>query len=57
MIGLVHPVHSWRSGPSRAAESEKAGVVERPEAFDHAGLLIDGPPGPAGLPFIKSSDD
>jgi hypothetical protein len=31
---------------------KKAGVVEHPEVFDHAGLLINGPPGKAGVPFI-----
>ena len=40
--------------PSR---SKKADVAEHPEAFLHVGLLIDGPPGAAGLPFFKSSDD
>jgi hypothetical protein len=30
---------------------KKAGVVEHPEVFDHAGILVNGPPGPAGLPF------
>jgi hypothetical protein len=31
---------------------EKADVVEHPdEVFDHVGLLINGPPGTAGLPF------
>jgi hypothetical protein len=25
--------------------------VEYPEAFDHIGLLVNGPPGTAGLPF------
>jgi len=27
-------------------------VVERPEAFDHVGLLVNKPPGRAGLLFI-----
>jgi hypothetical protein len=31
---------------------EKADVVECPEAFDHVGLLVNEPPGLAGLPFI-----
>ena len=31
---------------------KKAGVVEHPEVFDHAGLLVNGPPGNAGVPFI-----
>jgi hypothetical protein len=31
---------------------KKADVVEYPEAFDHVGLLVNEPPGTAGLPFI-----
>jgi hypothetical protein len=31
---------------------KKADVVEHPEAFEHVGLLVNGPPGTAGLPFI-----
>jgi len=31
-------------------------VAEHPEAFDHAGLLVDWPPGTAGLPFMTSTD-
>ena len=31
---------------------KKAGVVEHPEVFDHAGLLVNGPAGKAGLPFV-----
>ena len=27
------------------------------KAFHHVGLLVNEPPGPAGLPFIESSDD
>jgi len=27
-------------------------VAEHPGAFDHVGLLGNGPPGHAGLPFI-----
>jgi hypothetical protein len=38
--------------PSHAAETKKADVVENPEVFDHVGLLVNEPPGPAGLPFI-----
>ena len=30
----------------------KADVVEHPRVFDHVGLLVNEPPGPAGLPFI-----
>ncbi len=25
--------------------------------FDHVGLLVNGPPNSAGVPFIQSSDD
>jgi hypothetical protein len=32
-------------------ETKKAGVVEHPEVFDHVGILVNGPPGMAGLPF------
>jgi hypothetical protein len=35
---------------------KKADVVERPETFDHVGSLVNKPPGWAGLPFTKLSD-
>jgi hypothetical protein len=38
-----------RSAPPLA---KKADVVEYPEVFDHVGLLVNGSPGLAGLPFI-----
>ncbi len=31
---------------------KKTGVVEHPQAFDHAGLLVNEPPGAAGLPSV-----
>ena len=31
---------------------KKTGVVERVHAFNHAGLLVNEPPGYPGLPFI-----
>jgi hypothetical protein len=34
------------------AGTKKADVVECCKTFDHAGLLVNGPPGTAGLPFI-----
>jgi hypothetical protein len=37
-------------------KTKKADVAEHPEVFHHVGLLIDEPPGKAGLPFIQSSD-
>jgi hypothetical protein len=33
-------------------EAKKNGVAKRPQAFVHAGLLVNQPPGTAGLPFI-----
>ena len=41
----------------RDAENKKADVVEAPKAFDHVGLLVNKPPGSAGLLFIQSSDN
>jgi hypothetical protein len=38
--------------PTETPETKKADVVEYLEAFDHVGLLVNEPPGPAGLPFI-----
>ena len=35
---------------------KKADVAEHPEGFDHVGILVNQPPGTAGLPFIESSD-
>jgi hypothetical protein len=32
--------------------AKKTGAVERLHAFNHAGLLVNGPPGSTGLPFI-----
>jgi len=31
---------------------KKTDVVEHPEVFDHVGLLVNEPPGTAGLPFV-----
>ena len=33
-------------------KQKKAGVLEHPEGFQHAGLLVTEPPGHAGLPFV-----
>jgi hypothetical protein len=41
-----------RSPLPNATETKKADVAEHPEVFDHVGLLVDEPPGTAGLPFI-----
>ena len=32
--------------------NKKADVVKHPEVFDHVGLLVNEPPGQAGLPFV-----
>ena len=64
MNSCVIAVSSWSIGfvaeclrPCHVTASEKkAGVVEDPQVLDHAGLLFDGPPGKAGLPFVQSSD-
>jgi hypothetical protein len=37
--------------------NKKADVAEHPEVFDHVGLLVNEPPGQAGLPFTESSDN
>jgi hypothetical protein len=33
-------------------KTKKADMAEHPKAFDHVGLLVNGLPGTAGLPFI-----
>lgn len=40
----------------RPASEKKADLADHLEVFGQVGLLFDGPPGPAGLPFIQSSD-
>ncbi len=42
------PEHVVRQGRRK----KKTGVAERFHAFNHAGLLVDEPPGYPGLPFI-----
>lgn len=39
-----------------APTEKKTGVAEPSEGFRLAGLLVNGPPSPAGLPFTSSSD-
>jgi hypothetical protein len=52
-LGLVHRVCLGRLRLCRVTESEKkADVGEHPEVFPHVGLLVNEPPGTAGLPFI-----
>jgi hypothetical protein len=31
---------------------QKADAAEHPQVFHHVGLLVNGPPGMAGLPFM-----
>jgi hypothetical protein len=37
---------------SESVQVEIADVMDHPRLFDHAGLLVNGPPGTPGLPFI-----
>jgi hypothetical protein len=39
-------------GPHTPLRRKKNDVVENPEVFYHVGLLVNEPPGTAGLPFI-----
>jgi hypothetical protein len=34
------------------SQAKKTGVVEHPQVFHHAGLLVNEPPGNAGMPLI-----
>src|SRR5271165_5876792 len=47
----------WWMRRTGTTAKEKADVAEHPQGFDHVGLLVNEPPGPAGLLFIQSSDD
>jgi len=46
-----HKVASRNNTATKAAD-----VTKRPQAFHHVGLLVNEPPGMAGLLFIQSSD-
>jgi hypothetical protein len=55
-IGFLHLSGACRTLASLVTilchrERKKAGVTDHPGVFDHAGLLVNGPPGMAGLPF------
>jgi hypothetical protein len=41
-----------RAGSEADASIKKADAAEKPEGFDHVGLLANEPPGKAELPFI-----
>jgi hypothetical protein len=44
---------SWMSvvAPIHRRQRKKADAAERLAAFEHVGLLVNGPPGVSGLPF------
>ena len=46
LLTLSSPLRGWMRG------IKKADVTEHPEVFGHVGLLANGPPDLAGLPFI-----
>lgn len=43
--------------PDVAQDQKKANVARRPKVLNHVGLLFNEPPGAAGVPFIKSSEN
>src|SRR6185312_11346057 len=43
--------------PARPQAKKMPAWSNTSKVFDHAGLLVNEPPGEAGLPFIQSSDD
>jgi hypothetical protein len=51
LILICSKVPRRRDYPALLQVKKKAGMAEHPEVFDHAGLLVNGPPGTAGLPF------
>ena len=51
-LAAAPPDHLSHHDQLSSASEKKADVVERPKVFDHVGLLVNWPPGTAGLPFI-----
>ena len=49
--GKRPPGPEWPTPGSVLRAQKKADTMERPQAFDRAGLLVNGPPDAAGLPF------
>ena len=45
-------VRPWVDAADLRNRKKKADAVEHPQGLDHVGLLVNEPPGPAGLPFI-----
>jgi hypothetical protein len=52
MVELQLSIEFVLGGRDRPAPQKKTDVVEHPQVFDHVGLLVNGPPGRAELPFI-----
>ena len=50
MRANLHGTTALVAGGANGSQ-KKADVAENPEVFDHVGLLVNGPPGMAGLPF------
>jgi hypothetical protein len=48
----MHRTSSSGLSRSRTTDNKKADVVEHREVFDYVGLLVNKPPGQAGLLFI-----
>jgi hypothetical protein len=44
-------VPTWKRSSFETELNEKADVAEHPQVFHHVGVLVNGPPGTAGLPF------
>jgi hypothetical protein len=56
-FGLIHAVSSSLAAAVMGIDgTEKADVAEYTKVLDHIGLLVDGPPGTARLPFESSSE-
>jgi hypothetical protein len=51
------PGAAGEGSPPRDAAKKKADLPGHLEVSGQVGLLVDGPPGRTGLPFIQSSDD
>jgi hypothetical protein len=49
---IVRIMPASTSASDKGQGTKKADVAEHPEVFHHVGLLINEPPGTAGLPFI-----
>jgi hypothetical protein len=52
IVMLDRLAHWCLAAVPRRRKRKKTDVVEHPGVFDHVGLLVNGPLGMAGLPFI-----